>query len=76
MASYGIATAVAVQRVDTRAHWGSDVVLGGVSGAVIANTVVNRNQERREQQSLANGPRLTPWIDATGQPALAMVWRF
>ena len=76
VASYGIATAVAVQRVDTRAHWASDVVLGGISGAVIANTVVNRNQERREQPGVAGSPTLTPGLDAAGQPTLAMVWRF
>jgi PAP2 superfamily protein len=75
-ASYGIATAIAVQRVDSNAHWASDVVLGGVSGAVIANTVVNRNQERRERESLTSGPTLTPGLGASGQPTLAMVWRF
>jgi|KBSSwiStaDraftv2_1062776.scaffolds.fasta_scaffold123629_2 membrane-associated phospholipid phosphatase len=75
--SYGIATAVAVQRVGTDAHWASDVVLGGALGTLVANTVVNRNQERRRNEGLAVGrPTLMPTLDGEGQPALALVWRF
>src|SRR4029434_3698376 len=51
--SYGLTTAVALQRVDTNAHWASDVILGGAMGALVANTVVNRNQERRRNEGLA-----------------------
>jgi len=74
--SYGIATAVALQRVDTSAHWASDVILGGAMGALVANTVVNRNQERRRNEGVAGGPTLIPTLDSAGQPALALEWRF
>src|SRR6185369_14780408 len=30
--TYGIATCIAMQRVDSNSHWPSDVFLGGVSG--------------------------------------------
>lgn len=75
--SYGIATAVALQRVDSEAHWASDVILGGALGSLVANTVVNRNQERRRNEGLAAaGPTLGPTLDGDGNPALALTWRF
>ncbi|HET9325172.1 MAG TPA: phosphatase PAP2 family protein [Candidatus Eisenbacteria bacterium] len=75
--SYGIATAVALQRFSTDAHWASDVILGAALGSLVANTVVNRNQERRRNEGLAaGGPTLTPTLGSSGQPALALVWRF
>lgn len=74
--SYGIATSVAMQRVDSSAHWPSDVLIGGTTGAVIANTVVNRNQERRRNEGLAAGPRLEPWLGARGERGVVLAWSF
>jgi hypothetical protein len=46
-------------------------------GALVANTVVNRNQERRRNEGLAaGGPTLVPTLDGQGHPALALAWRF
>jgi membrane-associated phospholipid phosphatase len=67
--AYGVATGVAVQRVDSRGHWPSDVFLGAASGALIANTVARRNRERREREHGEDrGVALTPWLDEAGAP--------
>jgi membrane-associated phospholipid phosphatase len=44
---YGLATALAVQRVDSKSHWPSDAFLAAATGHVIARTIVRR-QDRRE----------------------------
>jgi membrane-associated phospholipid phosphatase len=76
VASYGIATAVGMQRVDTDAHWASDCVAAAFQGVTVANTVVTRNQKRREKEGIACWPTLAPTIGPGGDPALAMVWGF
>ena len=48
---YSLATAVAVQRVQTGAHWSSDVLLPAVTGTAIAATVVRRNEDREGHDS-------------------------
>jgi hypothetical protein len=44
---YGVAGAAAVQRVDSRSHWPSDVWLSAVEGTLTARVVMRRNAERR-----------------------------
>ncbi len=46
VALYGVAAAGAVQRVESRSHWASDVLLPAVTGTVIARTVVRRHEQR------------------------------
>lgn len=55
---YGIATVGAVQRVQARAHWASDVFLPIISGTLIGQTVARRNEEREA--------RWQPRIDTDG----------
>lgn len=43
---YGWALTGCVERVSSRAHWPSDVFLPAVTGTVIAQTVVRRNEHR------------------------------
>ena len=74
--TYGVATAVGMQRVATKAHWASDCVAAALQGTTIANTVVSRNKERRKKEGIAQVPTLVPTLDASGQPAFALVWRF
>jgi membrane-associated phospholipid phosphatase len=46
VATYGIATTVAVQRVSSRNHWPSDVFVPAVTGTLIARSIVRRRDER------------------------------
>jgi len=48
---YSLATAGAVQRVQTGAHWSSDVLLPAVTGTAIAATVVRRNDQREARDA-------------------------
>jgi membrane-associated phospholipid phosphatase len=68
--AYGVATCIAIQRVDSDGHWPSDVFLGAASGALIANTVARRNHERREGERVAGQRPMTvaPWMDESGVP--------
>jgi PAP2 superfamily len=74
--TFGIATAVAMQRVDTNAHWASDCVAAVFQGVGVANTVVTRNQKRREKEGIAYRPILVPSFGPEGQPAFALRWDF
>ena len=40
--AYTAAASVALQRIDSRNHWGADVVVGGAVGYWVASTLVNR----------------------------------
>ena len=44
--AYGLATTVAIQRIGSRSHWPSDVLIPAVTGSWIARTVVRRHEER------------------------------
>jgi len=60
VALYGMAGAGAIQRVQARSHWPSDVFLPIVSGTLIGFTVVHRNQGRRAKEAT-----WTPQIQAS-----------
>ena len=64
---YGVATAGAIQRVQARAHWASDVFLPIISGVLIGQTVVRRNEQR--------AARWQPRIEADGAGARLGVQR-
>ncbi len=42
--TYALATTVAIQRVDSRNHWASDVLVPAVSGTLIARALVERHR--------------------------------
>ncbi len=42
--AYGIATGVALQRMDDRKHWASDVIVGGAIGYWVSKTLAERHQ--------------------------------
>ena len=41
--AYTFATSVAVQRMNKRKHWLSDLLIGGTIGHLVADSVVKRN---------------------------------
>ena len=48
--TYGLATSVALARINNDAHWGSDVLAGAAIGTFVGNVVVDVNQQHRGQQ--------------------------
>ncbi len=56
--AYGLATSVALQRVDARTHWPSDVFAGVVIGTAVSRTLLRLHESR----ALA----LEPVLDARG----------
>lgn len=45
--SYGLASGVAVSRMQKQAHWASDVAVGAVVGSAVANFVYKQQEKRR-----------------------------
>ena len=43
--AYTIAVSVAMQRIESRNHWGADIVVGGVIGYSVGNALVNRYRQ-------------------------------
>ena len=43
---YTLASTMVLQRIDSHAHWPSDVLLSAASGALIARTVIDRHERR------------------------------
>jgi membrane-associated phospholipid phosphatase len=70
---YSLATAGAVQRVQTGAHWSSDVLLPAVTGTAIAATVVRRNSERETRDAARWQPEFGV---VNGETRFAMTRRF
>lgn len=50
--AYTLATSVAMQRMDDRRHWGSDVFMGGLLGYWVSSTLVNRNKKTADKISI------------------------
>jgi len=59
---YAAATLGAVQRVESRNHWPTDVFIPSVTGTLIAHTVVRRNAERRARDASSQSD-WTPMFD-------------
>jgi len=70
---YSLATAAAVQRVQTGAHWSSDVLLPAVTGTAIAATVVRRNSEREVRDAARWQPEFGV---VNGETQFALTRRF
>ena len=51
--AYTLAASVALQRMDSRMHWTSDVLVGGAIGYWIANALVDRHKRRSQETSIS-----------------------
>lgn len=51
--AYTLAVSVALQRMDDRQHWFSDVVVGGAIGYWVSNTLVNRHKRESRKPSVS-----------------------
>lgn len=68
--SYGIASLVAVARIDHNAHFASDVLAGAMIGHGVAQSVVRYNAEHRAARS-----SWQPEV-AAGADGIALAWRW
>ena len=50
--TYTLAVSVALQRIDSRNHWGADVVVGGLIGYWVGSTLVNKHKPQSKRLSL------------------------
>lgn len=50
--AYTVAVSVALQRLDSREHWGADVVAGSVIGYWVGSTLVSRRQSQSNRASI------------------------
>jgi len=50
--AYTLAVSVALQRMEARQHWASDVVVGGVIGYCVSSTLVSRHRGKTNNQPL------------------------
>jgi len=66
--AYTVAAAVGVQRVESRAHWASDVIVSAAFGTAVARCVVNLHERYGAVQ-----PAVTAGPDG---PVLGLSWRF
>jgi len=65
IAAYSLATTLALQRVESRNHWPSDVFAAATYGTLVARTVVTLH-ERREKAGASN-VSLLPHVSSDGQ---------
>lgn len=49
IAAYSLATTIAVERVNSRNHWPSDVFIAATYGTLVARTVVNLHEKRTRE---------------------------
>jgi membrane-associated phospholipid phosphatase len=59
---YGLATSVAIERVETREHWASDVWIGAMNGRAIAQIIMNEHDEK----GVLVVPTVTPETNSVG----------
>jgi membrane-associated phospholipid phosphatase len=50
--AYTLALAVAMHRIDSRNHWGADVIVGGAIGYWVGSTLVNRYKKKTQGVSV------------------------
>jgi membrane-associated phospholipid phosphatase len=62
---YSVATAAAVQRIESRNHWASDVLISAVYGTLIARTVVRLHEERESKGT--QGMFIHPDVSSDGR---------
>jgi len=44
---YGLASAIAAQRIESRGHWPSDVFIGALYGTVVSRAILQRHEQRK-----------------------------
>ncbi len=49
--AYTLATSVALQRMDSRSHWGADVIIGATLGYWVGNSLVNHQHNKTDKFS-------------------------
>ncbi len=49
--AYTLATSVALQRMDSRSHWGADVIVGATLGYWVSNSLVNHQHNKPDKFS-------------------------
>jgi len=76
VASYGLATALAVQRVESRNHWPSDVFVAGVYGTLVAHTVVKQHTLREQRDHHGPPYVVMPDIGDDGRLGIRVTTRF
>ncbi|MCH8874217.1 phosphatase PAP2 family protein [candidate division KSB1 bacterium] len=54
--AYTVAISVAMQRMDSRNHWGADVIVGGAIGYSVGNALVNKYKQQ------SNSLTMNPYI--------------
>jgi membrane-associated phospholipid phosphatase len=50
--AYTVGVAVAFQRMESRSHWGADVMVGGALGYWVGSTLVNRYKQPSKGSSV------------------------
>jgi membrane-associated phospholipid phosphatase len=50
--AYMVAASVGLQRVESRNHWGADVLIGGLIGHWVGSTLVNRRKNQSNKISV------------------------
>ena len=50
--AYTVAISVAMQRMDSRNHWGADVIVGGAIGYSVGSALVNRYKQQSNRVSM------------------------
>jgi hypothetical protein len=50
--AYTVGVAVAFQRMESRSHWGADVIVGGALGYWVGSTLVNRYKQPSKSSSV------------------------
>ncbi len=50
--AYSVAISVAMQRMDSRNHWGADVIVGGAIGYSVGSALVNRYKQQSNRVSM------------------------
>jgi len=76
VATYGLATALAVQRVESLNHWPSDVFVAGVYGTLVAHTVVKQHQLREARERHGPPYVVVPDMGENGRLGVRVMTQF
>ena len=72
--AYGLATTVAIQRVDSGTHWASDVIVPVITGTLIARTLVDRHRRTAWASAPRGRPEDSGAAGASGQTGHRTAW--